>query len=255
MRACLFFAMTLVPAAAAADDLTAQQIADKVLENNSFGFQDAVAKVTLKLISKRGSERIRQIEIRSLEEKDLSKTLVRFHAPADVAGTGFLVLENQDRDDDQYLYLPALGKVKRITSSQKNQRFMGTDLTYADLESRNLRKSDLKRLPDADVGGNAAYVLEAVPKEGEDSQYSKTISWVHKISFVPLKVEFFDKKGKLLKVLKAKRLEKKDGHWVVMDSTVKNEQSNTQTDMTVESIDFGVKLTDSEFTQRALSEG
>jgi outer membrane lipoprotein-sorting protein len=255
MRMCLVLAVALLPATALAEDLSAQQIADKVLENNSFGFQDAMAKLTLKLISKRGSERVRQIEIRSLEKDDRNRTLVRFHAPADVAGTGFLVLENQDRDDDQYLYLPALGKVKRITSSQKNQRFMGTDLTYADLESRNLRKSKLKRLPDEKVGGNAAYVLEAIPEEGEDSQYSKTISWVHDVSFVPLKVEFYDKKGKLLKVLRAKRLEKKDGNWVVMDSTVKNEQSKSQTHMTIDAIDFGVKLSDAEFTQRALSEG
>ncbi len=237
-----------------AAEMTAQQIVDETLKNNSFGFQNAVARVVLTLTSKRGAERTRQIEIRSTKVKELSKTLVRFHAPADVAGTGFLVLENEDRDDDQYLYLPALGKVKRISSSQKNQRFMGTDLTYADLESRNLRKSELKRLADAEVGSNATYVIEAVPKAEAESEYSKTISWIHKVSFVPLKVEFYDSRGDLLKVLRASRLEKKTDNWVVMDSAVEDVQNKTKTRMVVEEINFGVKLSDSEFTQRALAD-
>ena len=147
-------AMALLAGRAQAEELTAEQIVDRSLEKNAFGFDEAIARVSLKLISKSGSERVREIEIRSIVRDDLNRTLVRFHAPADVAGTGFLVLENADRDDDQYLYLPALGKVKRITGSQRNQRFMGTDLTYADLESRNLRKSTSKRLADAQVDGN-----------------------------------------------------------------------------------------------------
>jgi outer membrane lipoprotein-sorting protein len=199
---------------------------------------------------------VREIEIRSREGKNESgKTLVRFHSPPDVAGTGFLVLEKKDADDDQYLYLPALGKVKRITGSQRNQRFMSTDLTYADLESRELREAKLTKLPDASVGGAPVYVVEALPEDPDESQYSKTISWIHKDAFVALKVEFYDKKGRLLKTLAVHRLEKKEGRWVVMDSTIKNLQAGTQTRMQVGSIDFGVELSDSEFTQRALAGG
>ena len=92
---------------ALADGLTAQQIVDKSLERNKFGFQNAIAGITLKLVSKRGSERVREVQIKSIERDGLGKSLVRFHAPADVAGTGFLLIENADADDDQYLYLPA----------------------------------------------------------------------------------------------------------------------------------------------------
>ena len=240
---------------AAGGELTAQEIVDRALARNAFGFQNAVAKLTLRLGAKDGSEHVREIEIRSLEQRQLGKTLVRFLSPPDVAGTGFLVLENEGRDDDQYLYLPALGKVKRITNTQRNQRFMGTDLTYADLESRDLKKAELKRLADATVSENPTYVIEATPKDGKESEYGKTVSFIHQVSFVPLRVEFYDKGLKLLKVLTVARLEKKEGHWVVMESTVKNEQAGTRTQTVVVDIDFKAKLSEAEFTERALAGG
>ena len=120
----LIACVSLMASPVMADGLTAQQIVDKSLERNKFGFQNAIADITLKLVSKRGSERVREVQIKSIEREGLGKSLVRFHAPADVAGTGFLLIEKADADDDQYLYLPALGKVKRITGSQRNQRFM-----------------------------------------------------------------------------------------------------------------------------------
>jgi hypothetical protein len=81
------------------------------------------------------------------------------------------------------------------------------------------------------------------------------VSWIHKTSFVPLKVEFYDKKGQRLKVLVSRRLEKRDGHWVVIDSTVTNEQANTKTHMLVDDISFRIRVHDSELTQRALADG
>ena len=253
---CLFtVAGLLATSQTFAAEMTAQQIVDKSLERNSFGFQNALAQVTLTLVSKRGSERVRKIEIRSIERDSLGRSLVRFRAPADVAGTGFLVIEQKDADDDQYLYLPALGKVKRITGSQRNQRFMGTDLTYADMESRNLKNSVLSRLADEKLGGNDTFVIDAVPKDSSDSQYSRTRSWIHKASYVPLKVEFYDKREKLLKTLKVRKLSKKQGNWVSMDSLIENVQKKTKTVMKIDDINFDVKLNDAEFSQRALTNG
>ena len=98
-------------------------------------------------------------------------------------------------------------------------------------------------------------MLEAVPKEGEDSQYSKTISWVHKVSFVPLKVEFYDLKGKLLKVMTAKRIQKIDDRWVVMVSEMANQQKGTKTVIKIGEIDFKTPIADDEFTKRNLERG
>lgn len=238
-------------------EYTATQIIDKSVNNNTLGVKNAIMNVILTLTSKRGSTRQRQIEIRSMEIKKLNKTLVRFHAPADVAGTGFLRLDTEGGDDEQYLYLPALGKVKRISGSQRNQRFMGTDLTYADLESRELKDVNAKRLPDVELGGKLVYVIEAIPKNPDDKdvQYGKTISWIHKKSFVPLKTEFYDKNLRLLKKLTVRKLEKKSGNWIAMDSVVTNVQRKTKTRLQIQNIEFDVKLGANEFTQRALSGG
>jgi hypothetical protein len=235
--------------------LSADDVIERALAHNAFGFENAVARMTLKLTNRRGNESVREIEIRSKEKESVGKTLVRFHAPADVAGTGFLVLEKLKEDDEQYLYLPALGKVKRISSRQRGQRFMGTDLTYADLESRNLKEGHSKRLADAFIGPNDCFLIESLSKEGSESQYGKTLTWIHKVSFVPLKVEFYDRKLKQLKTLKVKRLEKKSGHWLVMDSEIKNHQRNTKTRMIVDHIELNTQLPDSAFSTRALQKG
>ncbi len=252
----LSFVLTLgVAGLAQAGELTAQQIVDKALERNAFGFENALAKITLKLKSQNGNERTRNIEIRSMSVQGLSRTLVRFHSPADVAGTGFLVLEKKDASDEQYLYLPALGKVKRISGSQRHQKFMGTDLTYADLEWESLSKADLKRQADDKVGGTEAYVIEATPKEGSDSQYSRTLTWIHKEAYVPIKVEYFDQAAKLMKTLSVRKLEKKDGKWVATDTAIKDVQVGSETLMTVDELNGKVKFTDADFTERALVGG
>lgn len=248
-------AVLLVPCLtlANADGLSAEAIRDKVVENNSFGFNNARADVKLTLVSKRNTRRERIIRVDSLDTKEGKRTMVRFLKPADVAGTSFLSVEQQTRDDDQYLYLPSLDKSKRISGGQKNQRFMGTELTYADMESRDLKEGQVTRLPDEDYGNGKVFVLEAKPKEDDkDSQYSKTKSWIHKVSFVPLKVEFFDRRGRLLKVLKVKLLEKQDGRWIARETLIQNEQSKAKTEMSISSIAFDVKLNPAMFTERAL---
>ena len=236
-----------------ADGLSAEAIRDKVVENNSFGFNNARADVKLTLVSKRNTRRERIIRVDSLDTKEGKRTMVRFLKPADVAGTSFLSVEQQTRDDDQYLYLPSLDKSKRISGGQKNQRFIELKLTYADMESRDLKDGQVTRLPDEEYGGGQVFVLEAKPKESDkDSQYSRTKSWIHKVSYVPLKVEFFDRRGRLLKVLKVKRLEKQDGRWIARETLIQNRQSKAKTEMSISSIAFDVKLNPAMFTERAL---
>ena len=124
-RMVVLLAIVFAAFAARAESLTARQIVDRSLERNAFGLENSRAMLEMTLISKRGSERTRSLDIMSHEASDgKSRTLVRFLTPADVAGTTFLVVERQG-DDDQYLYLPALGKTKRIAGSQRRQRFMG----------------------------------------------------------------------------------------------------------------------------------
>jgi hypothetical protein len=233
--------------------LSAQDIVDRVLRHNAFGFENAIAQLQLEMTSERGNTRVRTIEIRSIEKDGQQSSLVRFVAPADVAGTGFLVLENKDREDDQYLYLPAVGKVKRISGSQKNQRFMGTDMTYSDLESQNLKDASLTLLAEGRVGDKVTYVVEAVPRN--ESEYQKTVTYVEQDSFVPLKVEFFDKGGTLLKVMTVLAHEQRKTGWVVTDSRIENVQKKTTTRMILRALDTDTHLSPEMFTQRELQRG
>ena len=236
---------------------SAEEIVARATENNAFGFANAVASVTLTLKRPDGRERVRQLEIRSRTGSAGLRTRVRFLAPAEVAGTGFLVLEKKGGDDEQYLYLPALGKTKRITGRQRDEKFMGTDLTYADIQAKDMRNSSCERLDDGsgNLGGAAVYVVQAKPTDPQTSPYSRTVSWVHRDAGVTLKTEFYDRSGKLQKVLTVQRLEKQAGHWVAMQSQVQDLQGGSSTLMRVDRVQFDAPLTDADFTQQALAGG
>lgn len=252
----LSLTVTLAVASRAhAADLTAADIIQRATAHNAFGFADAEAELRISLKSKGGAERSREVRIQASAQGGSQRTLVRFLAPAEVAGTAYLVIENKDGDDAQYLYLPALAKTKRITGKQREQKFMGTDLTYADLQGKDLRNALLVRLADGDVGGTAAYVIEARPKDPLDSPYTKTVVWVHQQAFVPLKVEFYGKDDALVKVLSVRRLEKKADIWVATESLVKDLQTGSETRMQVTHIDVAKKFSSSDFDARALAGG
>lgn len=114
------------------------QIAKKVLDRNEG--QDASSKIRMLLIDKGGRKRFRSLITVVKQYGDVSKSYIRFTSPADIDGTAFLTWENKDRDDDQFLYLPALQRVRRIVSSQKSNRFVNTDYTYEDLQSRKVEQ-------------------------------------------------------------------------------------------------------------------
>ncbi len=261
-RCCLalvVFGFTWVSRSAVAessgDTLTADAIVAKVLERNALGFDNAVARLQLVTRTKNGGDKSRVVEVRSLRRGVQGKTLARFLSPGEVAGTAFLVLENRDRDDDQYLYLPALGKVKRITVTQRQQRFMGTELTYADLESANLRRANLTRLADQSVAAQPTFVVEARPREPKESDYARSVAYVHQTAFVPVRVEFFDKANVLLKVLTVAKLEQRAGRWVATDTSVKNVQTQGVTRLVVEVLDLVTIPDEREFTEQALLGG
>ncbi len=245
--------LSLPPASALGQELTARQILDRALTRNAFGLDNAKASITMRLVNKRGSARERKISIKSRSAGGLGKTLVRFHAPADVAGTGFLVIENQERDDDQYLFLPALGKVKRIAASQRHEKFMGTDLTYADLEYRDLREAALTRLPDAEANGRQVYVIEAVPKGGA-SEYGKVLAAIDTTAFVVVRLAFYDQAKALIKTMNVHKLEERDGRWLVREVAI-DSAAGSKTAMHIDEVDFKAKMSDHDFSEQALAGG
>ncbi len=243
-----------MPRVLASDDdsaLTGKEIVQKVIDKEEP--TSSKADVKMILVNKRGDKRIREIILYRMEIDDLTRTMIRFLKPDDVRGTGFLVRERKNEDDEQFLYLPALGKVKRIASSQKSSSFMGTDFTYEDLQSTDLREDDEhKRLADETINGQDCYVVETIPSKERDSQYSRLVNWIRKDNLIPIKTEFYDKKGKLLKVMEVKKLDKVDGYWTPLGTLMRNVQKDHQTLLVVDSVSNKAELSEEYFTERYL---
>jgi hypothetical protein len=128
------------------------------------------------------------------------KQLIWFLEPKDDKGVAFLKIEHDDKDDEMRMWLPAFKKVRRISSKKKGDAFMGSDLSYEDLSSRNLDENDYNRLDDEMVNGKDCYVLEIIPGKEAKSSYSKHVSWIEKSSLMGVKEESYDKRGRLKKV-------------------------------------------------------
>jgi outer membrane lipoprotein-sorting protein len=176
------------------------QIAQKADRLDS-GWGDQKQSMEMILRNKQGQESRRQIRGRSLEViGDGDKALSIFDSPADVKGTAFLSFTHVNEPDDQWLYLPALKRVKRIASKNKSGPFMGSEFAFEDMSSQEVDKYTYKWLRDEQLDGKDVYVIERVPVD-KHSGYTRQIVWGDREIYHPLKVEFYDRKNALLKTL------------------------------------------------------
>ena len=171
--------------------------ADK--RDQGWGDQATVMKMTLR--NSQGDESQREIRGKALEVKgDGDKSISIFDTPRDVKGTAFLSFTHSLKADEQWLYLPALKRVKRISSSNKSGPFMGSEFAYEDISSTEVEKYKYKFIKDDKYNGRDVYVMERYPQY-KHTGYTKQISWIDKEMYQPLKVEFYDRKKSLLKTL------------------------------------------------------
>ncbi|GAB4303430.1 MAG: outer membrane lipoprotein-sorting protein [Myxococcota bacterium] len=248
-------ALLLVATSAQGGELTGVDIAKMAEENNSFAMDNASATVKMEIVTTRGVSRERVIESKMKRDGKGTKKFIRFLEPPDVKGTAFLSLEEKGKETEQRLYLPAIKTDRRIRSNQKNESFMGTDFTYRDMEGRDIEKATHTRLPDDKVGGIDCYVVESVPKEPEEEGYSRFVIYVGKETKVPIRIKFYDRKGKEFKVLTVKKLNKVEGRWVATESEMVNLQENSYTKLYIQKISFDEKIDDEVFTRRNLQRG
>ncbi|MGB1108796.1 MAG: outer membrane lipoprotein-sorting protein [Gammaproteobacteria bacterium] len=171
------------------------------MDRRDTGWKDQTADMLMILRNKQGEESVREIRIRSKEvDGDGDKSLSIFDTPPDVRGTAFLSHTHSIQPDDQWLYLPALKRVKRIASRNKSGPFMGSEFAYEDLTSQEVDKYSYKYLRDEPLDGRDSMLIERYPAY-EHSGYTRQLTWVDKEIWRPLKIEFFDRKDSLLKTL------------------------------------------------------
>ncbi len=204
--------------------------------------KDRTATMEMQLIDKSGNVKHRVIEI---YQKGDQKRLIRFLEPADVKGVGFLVLS----DEEMWLYMPAFHKIRRIASHTKHEKFMGTDFTYDDLaETRYTEDYRAKVLSEDEQ----TVVLELSPKPGSDVQYSRLVMKVRKSNWVPERVEFYNKAGKLAKVLTNRKVERIGRYWTVTEMEMQDLLDQHRTLLTLREVKHDTGLKDSIFTKRYL---
>ena len=193
-------AMLALPAFAESPEEKGLAIATEADRRND-GFGDTSATLQMILRNRQGEESKREIRSKVLETKgDGDKSMIVFDQPRDVAGTALLTYTHKSADDDRWLYLPAVKRVKRIASSNKSGPFMGSEFAYEDLGSQEPEKYTYKWLRDEKLDGQDVFVFERYPRD-KDSGYTRNVIWMDKAEYRPLKIEFYDRKKSLLKTL------------------------------------------------------
>lgn len=212
------------------------------------GYNDFTADILMILKNRQGEESRRQIRIRTLEVKgDGDKSLSIFDDPADVKGTAMLTYSHKTRPDDQWLYLPALKRVKRIASNNKSGPYMGSEFAYEDLGSQEVEKYTYRHLRDEVYGGLDCFVIERVPVD-EYSGYTRQIMWLDKKEYRPMKVEFYDRKNALLKTLTYSGYRKYlENHWRPDEMSMVNQQTGKSTLIQWRNYRFRTGLSDKDF--------
>jgi uncharacterized protein len=244
--------------ASAATQLTAKEIAERSYAVSKVA--DSTSDSTFKLINGSGQTRVRQTKgsTKLIPGTTDNQRLVTFESPADVKGTKTLLIEHSKSDDDIWIYLPAMKKVRRLVSSNKKDSFVGTDFSYGDVIGHKVEDWNHKLLGEDTVDGRKAYKMESTPirpEVADSSGYSKRISWIDQESFVAIKGEWFDLNGSLLKKFYARKLEKvdaKNNKWQPMEIGTENVQTDHKTIIEFTNYKANVGIKDSLFTARSL---
>lgn len=182
-------------------------------------------------------------------------TLIRFTDPADIAGTGLLTLDAADGDSNQWIYLPALKRVRRVDSSRKGGRFVNSDYYYEDMRDRKVAMDTHRLVGREVVAGVDCEVLESIPVESDNSVYVKRVSWVDPVSLLPMRVDLFEKSAdQPSKRLLVEKREQVQGYWTVLDSTMSDLASGHQTRLTVSRVLYDRGLPERLFGTRTLEE-
>ena len=218
----------------------------------------SASTATLTIHSKKGSDRIREVIMKSKDYGDVEKSVIVFTTPKDVAGTGYLTFDyEEDKDSDNWLYMPAMKKTRRIASSgsESEGSFMGTDFTYQDMGDRSLNKYTYNLLGEESVDGVACYKVECISKAHTEKD-PRYISYIGKADYILRKCEFYDRQDQLHRVLTCTDFTTIKGFTTAQKMKMENVQSGTWSLIESKKIQYDEEdIDDSLFTVAALEKG
>ncbi len=192
--------------------LTGKQIMDRMnAQQSALGVSQGKATIKLTIEDRTGTRRTRSLDVKSKKIDGNGRTLVKLTAPKELEGQSFLFSASKKGEDDVWMYLPAFKVSRRVEGSQKRGAFLGSHFSFADLESRDLKDAEYKRLEDETIDKASVYVIAVTPKDAASSDYGKVMAYVRQEDFMPLKLRFYDKDGEtVLKTLFVEKIEKDD---------------------------------------------
>jgi hypothetical protein len=264
------FAASVTAVLGQAQAPTPDQIAQRVQDRDAG--RDSRASMRMKLYDRQGRVRERALTVTTLRGRGTpgapasappgDRLLTRFTYPNDIRGTGFLVWEHPDKEDERFLYLPALGRVRRIAGAETQESFVGSDFTYEDIGGRELDEYTYTFVADGNAswtppgGGVAqpAWRLESKRKD-PSAEFPRVVSLILRDSYMVVAAEIYNRRNERQKVYTVRRLERSDGIWTAMDSEMTNAIEKTRTELLIENIDYNVGLTEADFSRRELERG
>ena len=236
----------------AGDELSADDIITRSRLTFYYAGDDGKARVMMVLINKAGQKRIRELTMlrKDYEEGGRQRYFTYFHQPSDVKDTTFMVYKYPDRDDDRWLFIPAINLVKRIAANDKHSSFVGSDFTYEDVSGRKPEEDTHTLLRKERLSEVSCFVIESVPKE--PSGYTKRISWIDQTSFLPLKEEFYDSQDELYRQFEASEIKDISGIPSVTKRVMKNIKTGHRTEVTFQDLEYNLGIGDDIFSERYL---
>lgn len=251
----LFFGTVLAKGSTETDGgLTAEQIIERSLFAFYYQGDDMKARVAMELIAKGGGTRTRIMTMlrRDVSEGGDQKYFMYFHEPGDVRRMTFMIWKYVDKEDDRWIFVPAVDLVRRISADDKYSSFVGSDFSYEDISGRALADDTYILLRTEELDGNPVYVVQSIPRDS--APYTKRVSWIDVETFLPLREEYYDAQDEMYRIFTADTIESLTAgemtYATVTVRTMVNVKTGHRTVVTFESIEYDIGLDDGDFSER-----
>lgn len=233
-----------------AEGLRVQEIVDKANKVAYYGGQDGMAEVNMEITDSQGRKRIREFTIlrKDIQDGGEQKFYVYFYKPEDVRDMVYMVWKHTSKDDDRWLYLPALDLVRRIAASDKRSSFVGSHFVYEDVSGRGINEDTHELIGEE----NNCYKIKNVPKDKKNIDFDYYYMWIRKDDFMPVKAEYYDSRGKKYRVIEGLKVEDIQGYPTITEMKAEDLNSGGNTVITYKKIKYDINLTDDIFTERYL---
>jgi outer membrane lipoprotein-sorting protein len=243
-----------LPSNLRAQVLAAEEVVSRGYKVFFYPGNDMRAKLRMRLVSKEGSERLREMTMlrKNGPEGAQQRFFIYFYNPADVRDMTFMVWKHPPRDAERWLFLPALNLVRRIAANDRRSSFVGSDFSYEDVSGREVQEDAHTLLREEALNGRPVFVIRSVPKDAKSADFSYKLAWIDKESFVIWREEYYDKREQLYKVFTADEVKPVQGLWSTVKRTMKNVQNGHWTEVTFQEIEYNVGLEESLFSERYL---